>query len=195
MEPASPKSATVLAHELVSQHLRQGDTAVDATVGNGHDTLFLCGCVGPEGSVIGFDLQEEALASARLRLEDCPQAELHQTGHERLAEVVSKPIRAVMFNLGYLPGSDKTVVTLPGTTRAALTQALELLAPGGIVTLVIYRGHPGGQEEAASVEAFCEALATTSADRYQILRYEPSQRGKHPPPYLIAIERTDKSDQ
>ncbi len=132
--------------------LQPGEVAVDATVGNGHDTLFLAQQVGAQGHVYGFDIQEEALARTRRRLEEAglrDRVTLLQMGHEHMAEAVPAAwhgrIGAVMFNLGYLPGgSDRTCITRPQTTVPALEAALRLLRPGGVLTVVAYRGHPGG---------------------------------------------------
>lgn len=150
---------TAYAHQVVSQVLGSGDTALDATVGNGHDTRFLLDQVGPGGLVWGFDIQAAALAHTLARCGDHPNLRLIHQGHETLASWVNKPLRAVMFNLGYLPGGDKTLVTRLDTTRTALGAAMSLLAPGGILTILAYRGHAGGFKEAAAVEMILESAA------------------------------------
>ncbi len=153
-----------LAHAAVSGCLRPGEWAVDATVGNGHDTLFLAAAVGEAGHVWGFDLQAQALANTGQRLAEAgldAQVTLLATGHERMAECLPGQrgaIRAVMFNLGYLPGSDKHCTTRPATTRRALDAACDLLMPGGVITVIAYTGHPGGEEEAESVLTWSAAL-------------------------------------
>jgi hypothetical protein len=180
--------ATELAHALVRQTLKPGGWAIDATVGNGHDTLFLAGLTGASGRVFGFDVQEQALASAAKRLAGLPQVILHHAGHERMAELLPEEakgcIAAIMFNLGYLPGEDHGITTRSETTLAALDQALGLLAARGIVTLVLYTGHPGGAEEAADVLAFAEKLPSAfSASHFKRLNTA------RPAPELLAIER------
>lgn len=151
---------TEAAHALVRERVKAGDRVVDATVGNGHDTVFLAGLVGRSGHVDGFDIQSEALELARQKLLDCPcdNVTLHQAGHETMADLVEPPLQAVMFNLGYLPGGDKQVVTRAGTTTQAIRAACDLLSPTGIVSIVAYPGHPGGREEADAVLALCQAL-------------------------------------
>jgi ubiquinone/menaquinone biosynthesis C-methylase UbiE len=132
-----------------------GGTSVDATAGRGHDTLFLAGLAGPEGRVFSFDTQEEALQSTRLLLERAGLAErvtLVKGGHEDMERYVSGPVDAVIFNLGYLPGGDHSLVTKPDSTVRALRSALRLLRPGGRAGLVIYTGHTGGTEECEAVE-------------------------------------------
>jgi len=156
------RGAVALAHFFLRQYLRPGARAVDATCGNGHDTLLLAELVGPTGRVWGFDIQPEALQAtgARLAVSGCRErVELIGSGHERLADYVQESVRAVVFNLGYLPGGDKAVITRPSSTLSALDQALQLLAPGGVIVVVIYPGHPGGAEEAAAVEEWGARLA------------------------------------
>lgn len=151
---------TEVAHSLVRERVKPGDRVVDATLGNGHDTVFLAGLVGRSGQVDGFDIQSEAIRSARQKLQDCPcdQVTLHQASHEKMADLVEPPVQAVMFNLGYLPGGDKNVVTRAATTTQAIRAALDLLSPTGIVSIVAYPGHPGGREEADAVLALCQSL-------------------------------------
>ena len=143
------RSARYIATDCLQQVVRPGDHVIDATMGNGHDTLMLARLVGEEGHVTGFDVQEAAVASSRRLLEengvlDC--CTLHVLGHEHMAEVVTGPVRAVMFNLGWFPGGDKTVTTHWETTSQALLQAMALLEPRGICTVCAYPGHAAGEE-------------------------------------------------
>ena len=146
------------AHELLGEALREGDLAIDATAGNGHDVAFLAEQVGNSGKVYAFDLQKEAIeATARLLKEKgVENVELHQCGHERMDAVLPSEVLgqvvAVTFNLGYLPGGDKSVVTQTTTTRMALRLSMDLLRPGGLLVVVAYRGHPGGAEECEGVQ-------------------------------------------
>lgn len=155
---------TQLAQERVAQRLSEGDYAVDATVGNGHDTLFLARRVGASGHVWGFDIQAAALDNAREQLAAQGLAQrvtLLHAGHQALAACLPAEARgrlaAVMFNLGYLPGSDKQLTTLPATTLAALDAALHNLRHGGLLSVLAYRGHAGGQTEADAVAAWLAA--------------------------------------
>ena len=155
------------AHEFLGEALSQGDLAIDATAGNGNDVAFLADQVGNSGKVYAFDLQKEAIeATARLLAEKgVENMELHQCGHERMDEVlppeVLGQVAAVTFNLGYLPGGDKSVVTQTTTTRMALRLSMDLLRPGGLLVVVAYRGHPGGLEECAGVR---EELSSLTED-------------------------------
>lgn len=154
------KRPTQEAHEVVAGVVKPGETVVDATAGNGHDTLFLTGLVGEAGKVAAFDVQEAAIEATRRRLEAAGMAEratLWCESHTRIAERVGPGVAAVMFNLGYLPGGDHAMITRTGETLRALEVAVELLRPGGLVTVVCYPGHPGGDQEAAAVRAWAEA--------------------------------------
>ena len=156
---------TARVHELLSSVLRHGDTAVDATAGNGLDTLFLCRAVGVDGHVYALDLQAAALDATRRRLHAAgmlARTRLMQADHaERLAVLgpeLQGRVRAVTFNLGYLPGSDREVVTSAASTVPALRQASTLLMPGGRMSILAYTGHPGGHLEARAVDEWANAL-------------------------------------
>jgi predicted methyltransferase len=159
------------ARNLINCALTPGDTAVDATVGNGHDTLFLAECVGPTGRVVGFDIQPAALTETTRRLREAgleERVELLLRGHEEMtawfAESALLPHpQAVMFNLGYRPGGDKSVITHPVTTVTALGSALDLLVPGGVITVVLYPGHEGGRAETEAVLSWARTVPANLA--------------------------------
>lgn len=164
------KSARYLAREVILQTVRPGDAAVDATMGNGHDTLMLCEAVGPEGRVYAFDVQAQALDETRKRLCGAgldSRAELIHAGHEQMAEYVKGPVRAVMFNLGWLPGGDHTVTTRWETTRRAVECALNLLAPMGVLVICAYPGHAEGEREKEELSAYLSGLSNR---QYNVLR-------------------------
>jgi len=178
--------ATGMAHQIVRDRVERGDTVVDATLGGGADLVFLSGCVGADGKVVGFDVQTEAVERSRARLgEEYHGVELHALGHERMAEFVDGEVAAVMFNLGYLPGGDKSVITRAETTLAALEVATGLLRPGGVVTVVCYPGHAGGDDEA---EAVSDWAAKLPQEQFGVVRYGFMNQ-RNAPPFLIAIER------
>lgn len=153
------------AQRAVAGVLRFGGIAIDATAGNGHDTVFLAKAVGPTGKVYAFDIQQTALTATAARLQQAglaAQVELILAGHETMAQHLAKDhigkIAAIMFNLGYLPGGDKSVITAAATTLQALDEAARLLAPNGILTILAYPGHCGGDTEATAVRHWCEML-------------------------------------
>ena len=164
------RSARFQAAEVLKSVLRPGDVAVDATMGNGHDTCMLAELVGENGRVIAFDVQPQAVEKTRERLETAgllSRVELHCVGHQHMAEYVQYPVRAVAFNLGWLPGGDKSVTTLWKTTFQALEAALSLLAPMGVCTVCAYPGHEAGEQERA---ALTEYLAKLLPQQYNVLR-------------------------
>lgn len=180
------------AHTLAMEALSPGDTAVDATVGNGHDTVVLARAVGTEGQVLGVDVQADAIDATRRRLAAAGLASrvrLVRAGHETVAEHVPDRrhgrVGAVMFNLGYLPGSDSSLTTTPQTTIPALEAAMRLLRPDGVLTAVLYSGHAGGPEEVEAVEAWAEALPRAQGEA---LSYRFVNQ-RNDPPRLIAVEK------
>lgn len=160
---------TEQAHQIVGQVLLPGDIAIDATAGNGHDTVFLALRVGLTGRVLSFDIQAEAIEKTRARLlaADLANVELIPHDHAGLSDLIPSHdrgcIRAIMFNLGFLPGGDKAIITRVGSTVKALRSALDVLMPGGVLTVIAYPGHPGGDEESASV---AEIFRQLGADRW-----------------------------
>ncbi|MBJ6746295.1 class I SAM-dependent methyltransferase [Streptococcus sp. 121] len=172
-----------MAHEFLVQVLSPEDTTVDATMGNGHDTLFLAQ---RSGLVHAFDIQEQALVQTQQRLEQAGQSnvQLHLKGHEHLAEYVDQA-KAVIFNLGYLPSADKSLVTLPETTLAAVKAACDILLPGGRIAMMVYWGHPGGTEEKDALLAFVQDLPQ---EDYTVLEYRTLNQ-RNCPPFLIMIEK------
>ncbi|HAV11967.1 MAG TPA: hypothetical protein DCX06_00515 [Opitutae bacterium] len=149
---------TELAHQYLAQHLSEGALAIDATAGNGHDVLKMAQLVGTTGSVIAIDIQTSALESTRERLEkaEVTTATLIKGDHAKVFDTLLNDYlsqaAAITFNLGYLPGSDKSVQTQPASTLRALDTAIKLLAPKGALLVTAYRGHEGGIEESKQVE-------------------------------------------
>ena len=164
------------ARLVLGEVLGPGDIAVDGTVGNGHDTLFLAKCVGSSGHVYGFDIQAQALAGTTGRLEEsgcADRATLFLAGHEKLdrhipVELHGK-VRAAMFNFGFLPGSDRQVITRPDTSLMAVEKVLDILAPDGCASLMLYGGHAGGEEETAALKKMVHDL---DYDRFRVAQYE-----------------------
>lgn len=184
------KSARYLAADVLSRVLSEGDSAVDATMGNGHDTEALCRLVGPSGRVYAFDIQPQAVENTRLRLLEAglaDRASLFCLGHEHLAEAVPVPVRAVMFNLGWLPGGDHGITTLLPTTLSAVEQALSLLLPGGVLVLCAYPGHPEGAREKESLISFFSSLPP---QRYNVLRQVFLNAGPGAPECFV-VQKTD----
>jgi SAM-dependent methyltransferase len=188
---------TEIVHETLSKHLQAGDLAIDATAGNGHDTCFLAERVGLSGRVIAIDIQEDALAETRLRIDAAgleARVELVCADHtaylNTLAKAKAGGAAAVLFNLGYLPGGDKSIKTVAGGTQPAMDSALQLLRPGGLLCVTAYRGHPDGPEEAAAVEAWMQAQAALGNF---VENHVPASKNR--PPVLWLLKKALKTEE
>ena len=150
-----------LQKKFILAHLGEGDTAVDFTMGNGYDTVFLSKTVGPTGRVIAFDIQEKALVSTEqnLRKNGCPDNwRLICASHACANEFVPGKIKAGMFNLGYLPGSDKSVTTMRSTTLPAIEAAIEIMDRDAIILVAVYPGHAEGEAEGKMLAEYFATL-------------------------------------
>lgn len=179
------RSARYLAADCLRQVVRAGDHVIDATMGNGHDTLMLAQLVGETGHVTGFDVQEAAVESSRRLLTEQGMIErctLHVLGHEHMAERVEGSVRAVVFNLGWLPGGDKSVTTHWETTEKAVSAALSLIEKGGVVTICAYPGHAAGDEER---HALMEYLSALRPQEYNVLHHRFLNAGPGAPECFI----------
>ena len=182
---------TMQAHDAVREQVREGEIAIDATAGNGHDTQFLAELVGPAGTIFAFDIQKVALEKTALRLKDAKvqNVVLINRDHADLASFIPDEyhgkIAAVMFNLGYLPGADKHVVTNAASTRQGILQAVALLRPRGVLTALAYTGHDGGNAEANAV---AEVLAGLPVEKFVVNSIE-SQPGKTSGPRMFHVKR------
>jgi predicted methyltransferase len=176
-----------VARQLIRERVQPGETVVDATMGNGNDTLFLAQQVGETGSVIAYDIQQEAIDKTKARLQRegmLARTELRLASHEQIGEL-TVPVGAIMFNLGYLPGGNKDVTTQAESTLRAIEAGLRVLRPGGIMTIVVYWGHPAGQAEKAAVESYVEKLDQSEC---LVLKYQYVNQ-QNQAPFLLAIER------
>ena len=184
---------TGLHKHFIMEHLCEGDVAVDFTMGNGNDTLFLSRAVGPMGKVYAFDIQEEALVSTREHLvsEGAPENyTLICASHHLVKEYVNEPIKAGVFNLGYLPRSGKkSVTTMRKTTFPAVEAALELLAPDGVLIVAIYPGHEEGALEGEMLREYFSTLS-----RFRICASEFHIPNSPTSPYFYLLEKSPKAD-
>ena len=189
-----------MSHIILERFLSPGDIALDATCGNGHDTVFLAELVGEEGRVLALDIQAEAVKNTQALLKEqglTRRVEVLQGDHSKLKEHLSSLadsgevkksknfLQAIVFNLGYLPGSDKEVITEAETTIAALKQSLEFLALGGVLIVVLYTGHDGGEEEGREVLAWAKEL---DYQKFNVLHHKFLNQ-PNDPPQVIAITR------
>ncbi len=182
---------TEIAQQRVADVLLPGDCAIDATAGNGHDTEFLSRTVGTEGRVFAFDIQPEAITATRTRLakSGLQNVDLYQISHADLESTLPRDagghVATVMFNLGYLPGGDHAVVTTVQSTLTAIAAALRVLRNGGVLTVVAYPGHEGGDTEATAVGQHLEEL---DPDAHSLERVD-GQNGRNASPILFMVTK------
>ena len=182
------RNARHLAADYMMRTIRPGDAVVDATMGNGKDTLFLCELVGEGGHVYAFDVQAEAVERTRERVNEAgftDRTTLLLAGHETMKEHVPAGVQAVMFNLGWLPGAQHIVTTQTETTLKAVSAALDLIAPGGIVTVCVYPGHDEGTRELEALKAYVSGLSVRT---FNVL-YHSFVNASSQTPQLFLIQR------
>ena len=175
-----------LQKQFILDHLGAGDTAVDFTMGNGHDTAFLSQTVGEKGHIFAFDIQKSALESTEKTLANanCPKNyTLICDSHHNVKNYVTEKIKAGMFNLGWLPGGDRSITTLRATTLPAIEAAISLLGSDAILTVAVYPGHSEGDAEGKMVDEYLSTLNkyTYSVAKIKIINSPTS-------PFFFAIE-------
>ena len=175
-----------IAHDFLAQVITQEDIVVDATMGNGHDTLFLAKLA---KQVYAFDIQEQAIEKTSQRLQEAglTNAELILQGHETVDQFVTK-VKAAIFNLGYLPSADKSIITQPQTTSEALDKLCQMLVKGGRIAIMIYYGHEGGDIERDAVMDFVSQLPQ---QEYTATIYRTLNQINNPP-FLVMIEKLER---
>ncbi|KRQ86632.1 Ribosomal RNA small subunit methyltransferase H [Caloramator mitchellensis] len=183
--------ATKMAQNIVESVLKEDDSAIDATLGNGNDTVFLLSRL-KNGKVYAFDIQKQAIDNFKKYMDENKISNVYliNDGHENIKKYITSRVKAVMFNLGYLPGGDEKIITKPETTIKALTDSLELLKPGGIITIAVYSGHDGGEVEAKAIDEFVGKL---NPKKYSTMTIKFTNRNTAP--YLIVIEKNDNFDE
>ena len=172
--------------EFILRHLKEGDVCADFTMGNGHDTEFLSKTVGEGGKVYAFDIQKAAVESTakNLRAAGCPENYvLINDSHHNLKKYITEPIKAGMFNLGYLPGGDKSITTMRETTLPAISDAIDMLGKDACLNIAVYPGHKEGELEG---EEICEMLSKLS--RYKLCVTKVKILNSPTSPYFIFVE-------
>lgn len=182
------KNALDISHKIIESIVAKGDIVVDATAGNGNDTLFLAELVGEGGKVFAFDIQDIAIENTRNRLIQNKASQavtLIKDSHENMDKYVPTGIKAVMFNLGYLPGGDHSIGTKSASTIKAIEKSLDLLVPGGIIMMSVYYGGDSGFEEK---EAIMEHVKNIDHKIASVLVHEFINQ-INCPPIAICIEK------
>lgn len=184
------KRAVPFSHQLLKDSVSPGDTVIDGTAGNGNDTVLLATLVGKTGRVIGFDIQEEAIRKTEEKLlltGLAEQVQLHLESHASAVTYLgeNEQVGGAIYNLGYLPGGDKSITTEKDSTIKSISSLLPRLRKGSLVVVVVYSGHPQGSEEK---DALLEYMAGLNQKEYSVLKYQfINQRNN--PPFVVAVER------
>lgn len=184
------KKAVPFSHQLLKDSVSPGDTVIDATVGNGNDTVLLATLVGKTGRVIGFDIQEKAIQKTQEKLlltGLTEQVQLHQESHAKAATFLkeNEQLGGAVFNLGYLPGGDKSITTEKDSTIESISTLLPRLRKGSLLVIVVYSGHPEGNEEK---DALLNYVRELDQKLFSVLKYQfLNQRNN--PPFVLAIEK------
>jgi dsDNA-specific endonuclease/ATPase MutS2 len=165
---------------LIENYLAEGDIAIDATAGNGNDTLKLCRKVGKEGKVFSFDIQDKAIEETKKLIFESgfSNAEIIKDSHEFMDKYINEKVKAVIFNLGYLPGGDHRVQTKGETTIEAIKKSLDLLCADGFIAIMIYYGKNSGTEEKLKVMEFLKEL---DHKKYTVTIHDFYNRPNNPP--------------
>lgn len=171
---------------IIENSVERGEVYIDATMGNGYDTAFLCELAGENGKVYAFDIQQAALDSTQAYLQErglLSRAELILDSHQEMGAYVKEPVAAICFNFGYLPNGDHQIATVPEVSVAAVEVGLELLKKGGIMSLVIYSGGDTGFAEKEQLLAFVKKLPIKA---YDVIGCDfINRQGNSPMPVII----------
>ena len=157
---------------------------VDATCGNGFDTLFLCDIAGDTGQVKGFDIQEQAIEKTKKLLQENTKYnnyEIIKDSHEFIGKYLNGEIHAALFNLGYLPSSDKRITTNPVTTVKALKNLLPYLKTNGKIYVTTYILHDEGRE----LKEVFDYLSSLNKSKYNIINIRLINKDNCPPEIFI----------
>lgn len=180
---------TSWCRRMMQEHVQEGDFCIDATMGNGNDTEYLCKLVGTAGRVLAFDIQQEALKQTEVRLrksQEVQNYELILDSHSHMTQYVQAESAAcIVFNLGYLPGGDHQIATKADSTIAALEQGLAVLKKNGLMSICIYSGGDSGFEER---DAVLEWLRSLDSRKYLVLLTQYYNRPNHPPIPAMVIK-------
>ena len=181
------------SHHLLDALIQKFPTGVflDGTLGKGNDSYYILNHPHFKGVLYSFDIQAFALEASRKKIDTLsPERQsainlIHDSHHHLESHIPHKNLHGAIYNLGYLPGGDHSITTLPETTLSSLHQVAKKLDVGGQIILVIYSGHPEGKVEK---DALFDELSTWPQEEFQVLHYGFINQRNHPPQLLI-VER------
>lgn len=181
-------NAVEISKKISRAKIQPGDIVVDATMGNGNDTAFLCDLVGEKGKVYAFDIQQMAIENTKERLERLKleeRVELIHDGHENLDRYVEQGVKLIIYNLGYLPRGDHSLTTKSSTTIESIKKGLNLLNSNGVIIIVLYPGHESGRIEKLAIESFTKEL---DQKKFNVISINFTNQINYPPE-IICIEK------
>ena len=183
-------NALNISHEVLKKYIKPGQSVIDATAGNGGDTLLLCELVGKSGKVLAFDIQNAAVKNTEKKVCEAGFSDICKVvldSHENMENYAEpESINAVVFNFGWLPGGDHDIHTLAASSVAAVKSALKLLKPGGLISLCIYYGKNNGYGEK---DALLQLISELDFKKYTVMKIDFSNRINDPPfPVFIIKE-------
>lgn len=179
-----------LAHSYWKAHLKPLCHVIDATCGNGHDSLFLANHLNG-GSLYCIDIQKTAIDSTKSLLEkNLPTSQLDSIyffnqSHETFPSEIPC-CDLIIYNLGYLPGGDKNQTTDTSSTIKSFKNALQLLKPQGLISITCYPGHAEG---ALEQEALLNTVRLLSPQDYLVCHHIFENR-KAAPSLLLVFKKT-----
>lgn len=180
-------SALDIVHKVLTNMVKPGNFVVDATSGNGYDTVFLAELVGENGKVVAMDIQEDAVKSTNERLMESGYSERTTTycmSHSDMDSILKEnSADAIVFNFGWLPGGDHDIFTRAETSVPAIEKALKILKPGGILSLCLYYGRNNGYSER---DAILDYLSKLEPRYYAVMKCDFLNR-RNDPPYPIFV--------
>jgi SAM-dependent methyltransferase len=160
--------------------LKPQDSVIDATCGNGKDALRLAKLVS-QGHVYAIDIQEAALNKAK-ELIPYSNISYHLQSH---ADLPQGEVKLIVYNLGYLPGGNKSLTTMTSSTLVSLEQAVQRIPIEGALSITCYPGHEEGAREEQAVKAWVKDL---DPQKWSILFHEWREKS----PTLFFIIKTKK---
>lgn len=172
------KNISELAHNIVKTHCLNTNLAIDATLGNGYDTDFLSRIF---RKVYAFDIQSDVIDQNKAK--GLKNVEYILDSHENFLKYITSA-DCIMYNLGFLPGGDKSITTLTSSTISSMQMATNILNSNGIISIAIYEGHQEGRREKDAIMNF---VSTLPKNKFGVMSHSVINRENAPS--LIIIEK------
>ncbi|MDO5039957.1 class I SAM-dependent methyltransferase [Clostridium sp.] len=169
-----------LSHYIIKNFLTNKNIAIDATLGNGHDTDFLSDQF---SSVYSFDIQKNACD--RYKDKKISNVTVICDSHHKLDKYINSKVDCIMYNLGFLPGASKDITTLHETSLLSIKIGLKLLNSNGIMSICIYTGHDEGKKEKTCILDYLENLPK---NEFGVMIHKYLNRSKTAP-MLVIVEK------